>query len=112
MMKGHTCGLQWRLSASFRSPDQAFSTNPGERLKSNHIETSDGTSRINSAPRLLRVQHYRLHLSRSECVRFLLAESQPASCSGKDRKSTRLNSSHQIISYAVFCLKKKNENQQ
>src|SRR5258708_25693617 len=26
---------------------------------------------------------------------------------GKDRKSTRLNSSHQIISYAVFSLKKK-----
>src|SRR5438552_18088522 len=26
---------------------------------------------------------------------------------GADRKSTRLNSSHQIISYAVFCLKKK-----
>src|SRR5258708_5376989 len=28
----------------------------------------------------------------------------------RDRKSTRLNSSHQIISYAVFCLKKKKEN--
>src|SRR3989454_5587209 len=27
---------------------------------------------------------------------------------GKDRKSTRLNSSHLVISYAVFCLKKKN----
>src|SRR5258708_23680059 len=27
-----------------------------------------------------------------------------------DRKSTRLNSSHQIISYAVFCLKKKKAN--
>src|SRR5438552_9247424 len=27
----------------------------------------------------------------------------------RDRKSTRLNSSHQIISYAVFCLKKKNK---
>src|SRR5438309_5978921 len=26
---------------------------------------------------------------------------------GKDRKSTRLNSSHSSISYAVFCLKKK-----
>src|SRR5258708_9948039 len=26
----------------------------------------------------------------------------------EDRKSTRLNSSHQIISYAAFCLKKKN----
>src|SRR3712207_8084747 len=29
-------------------------------------------------------------------------------CSRKDRKSTRLNSSHANISYAVFCLKKKN----
>src|SRR5258708_15315817 len=28
-------------------------------------------------------------------------------CRTQDRKSTRLNSSHQIISYAVFCLKKK-----
>src|SRR3712207_8423382 len=28
-----------------------------------------------------------------------------------DRKSTRLNSSHANISYAVFCLKKKNEDQ-
>src|SRR5687768_18057170 len=27
---------------------------------------------------------------------------------GRDRKSTRLNSSHGYISYAVFCLKKKN----
>src|SRR5690606_40402933 len=29
---------------------------------------------------------------------------------GEDRKSTRLNSSHVKISYAVFCLKKKNTN--
>src|SRR2546428_6330513 len=28
----------------------------------------------------------------------------------RDRKSTRLNSSHDQISYAVFCLKKKNNN--
>src|SRR5688500_19147301 len=28
----------------------------------------------------------------------------------RDRKSTRLNSSHLVISYAVFCLKKKNTN--
>src|SRR5438132_4556177 len=27
----------------------------------------------------------------------------------RDRKSTRLNSSHTVISYAVFCLKKKNK---
>src|SRR6185436_5686879 len=31
----------------------------------------------------------------------------PASPRSRDRKSTRLNSSHQISSYAVFCLKKK-----
>src|SRR5256885_11417199 len=29
------------------------------------------------------------------------------SCEERDRKSTRLNSSHLVISYAVFCLKKK-----
>src|SRR5688500_19365973 len=28
---------------------------------------------------------------------------------GEDRKSTRLNSSHLVISYAVFCLKKKKD---
>src|SRR5256885_3086402 len=28
---------------------------------------------------------------------------------GRDRKSTRLNSSHLVISYAVFCLKKKKD---
>src|SRR2546426_5294429 len=31
--------------------------------------------------------------------------------SAGDRKSTRLNSSHLVISYAVFCLKKKNKNE-
>src|SRR5258708_24531888 len=38
-----------------------------------------------------------------------LAPARPAARGdeGRDRKSTRLNSSHQIISYAVFCLKKK-----
>src|SRR5258708_15657219 len=41
----------------------------------------------------------------------LVAREQPAEQADRDleidRKSTRLNSSHQIISYAVFCLKKK-----
>src|SRR4051812_49985294 len=32
-------------------------------------------------------------------------------CRDRDRKSTRLNSSHMSISYAVFCLKKKKKNQ-
>src|SRR2546429_8054315 len=42
------------------------------------------------------------HLGLEDRVRLLGAQ---------DRKSTRLNSSHGYISYAVFCLKKKNENE-
>src|SRR5947208_7129968 len=38
-----------------------------------------------------------------------LLERVLANLFSKDRKSTRLNSSHQIISYAVFCLKKKKQ---
>src|SRR5258708_28663853 len=39
---------------------------------------------------------------------FLLSHKDAPTFKEKlDRKSTRLNSSHQIISYAVFCLKKK-----
>src|SRR2546430_2917975 len=33
----------------------------------------------------------------------------PCPCRRRDRKSTRLNSSHSQISYAVFCLKKKTQ---
>src|SRR5437588_8539416 len=36
-----------------------------------------------------------------------LVANSVASSSARDRKSTRLNSSHTVISYAVFCLKKK-----
>src|SRR3989449_656551 len=53
----------------------------------------------------------------SRYVVFLVIPVSPASCSAtsrrvipcakRDRKSTRLNSSHGYISYAVFCLKKK-----
>src|SRR5438094_4612320 len=37
----------------------------------------------------------------------LSSEADQPGTSSKDRKSTRLNSSHRTISYAVFCLKKK-----
>src|SRR5690242_16145604 len=37
------------------------------------------------------------------------ADSGEVTVLGKDRKSTRLNSSHMSISYAVFCLKKKKQ---
>src|SRR2546426_8080867 len=51
-----------------------------------------------------------LLLSRSP-TRGSASRSSEASISRKrDRKSTRLNSSHLVISYAVFCLKKKKKN--
>src|SRR5688500_19437212 len=40
-------------------------------------------------------------------VAVAVPEDHPAAGSQVDRKSTRLNSSHLVISYAVFCLKKK-----
>src|SRR2546422_8228553 len=40
-----------------------------------------------------------------------LSEAAYAASNGRDRKSTRLNSSHGYISYAVFCLKKKKNNE-
>src|SRR5256885_5104141 len=59
-------------------------------------------------------RHVRLN---QHCVESLLARSLGEFCEERDiaakhslqgdRKSTRLNSSHLVISYAVFCLKKK-----
>src|SRR5438034_3501935 len=47
-------------------------------------------------------------LTEERIVDFLAADSR---CQRQeDRKSTRLNSSHTVISYAVFCLKKKKKN--
>src|SRR5258708_15175894 len=48
----------------------------------------------------------RLHRE-SFCRRPPAARHRSLARAARDRKSTRLNSSHQIISYAVFCLKKK-----
>src|SRR5260221_4814082 len=45
--------------------------------------------------------------SASACARNSGAASAAAMTAWADRKSTRLNSSHTVISYAVFCLKKK-----
>src|SRR5947208_12045718 len=51
-----------------------------------------------------------LDCNRDVVIRRVLVveEGQHLQRSEGDRKSTRLNSSHQIISYAVFCLKKQN----
>src|SRR5690625_5991823 len=55
-----------------------------------------------STPKVLAIFTDRSRGKRGNCSLISMTESQ-------DRKSTRLNSSHVAISYAVFCLKKKNE---
>src|SRR2546422_8431212 len=54
-----------------------------------------------SDPVRLRDEHRRVEGRRRPFFAFVLNERE------EDRKSTRLNSSHGYISYAVFCLKKK-----
>src|SRR5437870_8634840 len=49
------------------------------------------------------------HLRNQEPRFDEIAFEQPLRVGSEDRKSTRLNSSHVAISYAVFCLKKKND---
>src|SRR5207248_11593400 len=49
-------------------------------------------------------RHERMHLTLKK------EATKPAATTFLDRKSTRLNSSHRTISYAVFCLKKKKKN--
>src|SRR3712207_7047360 len=58
--------------------------------------TSETSSRGNSTPS-----------SSGPRARRVAASSQSPRRGARDRKSTRLNSSHANISYAVFCLKKK-----
>src|SRR5471032_1889713 len=67
---------------------------------------------IRRPPRSTLFPYTTLFRSRPERPAIAGAEasaSRGAKLCRKDRKSTRLNSSHITISYAVFCLKKKNE---
>src|SRR2546430_7351937 len=50
---------------------------------------------------------FRSAIRLSCCIGSIATKKLTKSCGGRDRKSTRLNSSHSQISYAVFCLKKK-----
>src|SRR5688572_32651164 len=52
------------------------------------------------------------HLSHAGTTRYLILLIIINGAQNQDRKSTRLNSSHSQISYAVFCLKKKKNKQQ
>src|SRR2546426_3732909 len=73
------------------------------------LESSDGIERVRRAPDIVspnqrpRKEGRRVATCDWTCG---LAHKKPPGAE-RDRKSTRLNSSHLVISYAVFCLKKK-----
>src|SRR5437879_7535476 len=86
---------------------------PSELLRVANLE---GSSLSQEAARLLALELYRedkvsLGCAAELCQTPLAAFMDFAAKHGvpplRDRKSTRLNSSHRCISYAVFCLKKK-----
>src|SRR5256885_9015280 len=68
---------------------------------------NDFSTRTNEHLLEIRALHEMLHKGHSEAERIKneLEEIKQANKQLKDRKSTRLNSSHLVISYAVFCLK-------
>src|SRR3712207_6969431 len=74
----------------FRSRRRARARGHRARGRGGHVQ---------AAALRLRADRLDLHPDRDQPRERLL---------GRDRKSTRLNSSHANISYAVFCLKKKN----
>src|SRR5438552_6872680 len=53
------------------------------------------------------IENQLIQLAQSGRVKSMIDDATLRQILERDRKSTRLNSSHQIISYAVFCLKKK-----
>src|SRR5690606_22869839 len=88
----------------------------GDRLSSLNVYARDGrrfyTQYAHSCYRICRW----IHVYCPACRSFSVEQIVETSCfprgecyfTGVDRKSTRLNSSHVKISYAVFCLEKKN----
>src|SRR2546426_3918379 len=69
---------------------------PETTLPNGHLQTRSRAERSSSFP-LFRL------LLKAESFLFRIIDDPDV----EDRKSTRLNSSHLVISYAVFCLKKK-----
>src|SRR5256885_10035774 len=97
-----------RLCMSF---SRAFSANiqTGLFFKMSSNSPRRTTSRFHVSLQGQQSQSGTGKLRRSRQMEFTLNSLRPAS--ERDRKSTRLNSSHLVISYAVFCLKKKNNTQ-
>src|SRR5207247_2776286 len=112
---GSLCGKTLRLAPVVIRFVARVECVDGELVVPDHLARLDGVSIVELvAAAALGLEMVRLLLPRSEG--FFVREADEVDflsvlggvCLDQDRKSTRLNSSHEWISYAVFCLKKKN----
>src|SRR5258708_24446649 len=99
---------KYMMSRSSPCTLSRFLTKTGSSSASEKNGSSPGSLRRSSSSK----SSIRLCCSELKVTTPMVAPdcANPGDCSRADRKSTRLNSSHQIISYAVFCLKKKKQN--
>src|SRR5690606_7105717 len=97
--RNSACYGTFRVNATFSDPEvQASFVQPADRAPINTLQT------IRTAPMNVESNEWGVAV-------INLQASLPGVLPGQDRKSTRLNSSHVKISYAVFCLKKKKNEQ-
>src|SRR5690625_3692997 len=75
--------------------------------KGEYLEVTKSVDKVELEPGQSFTYSIDVVCSQESCVSAQLTDPLPAELDGLDRKSTRLNSSHVAISYAVFCLKKK-----
>src|SRR5690606_39386890 len=73
------------------------------------FRSKSGLQSVGETSTLHKWRNFSLNFSLLSFERFLGPRRRPPAILILDRKSTRLNSSHVKISYAVFCLKKKNK---
>src|SRR5205814_10228273 len=86
----------------------SFPTRRSSDLLRDQLRAAGDDSRLRAAEQLVAAERDQVHslFEHLRGRRLVLAAAEGGSVE-RDRKSTRLNSSHLGISYAVFCLKKK-----
>src|SRR5437773_8453635 len=100
-----------RLMDLFRRKSRMSQPSPGGAFKLPVMDVPDNPRhRIGSVLRIGRLSQVATFGHARRNPFFQLVSSNARNSFTGDRKSTRLNSSHITISYAVFCLKKKNKN--
>src|SRR5438876_8543289 len=95
----------WRKKEAIELVYRRFLNHKGHKGRRMRFEAEDFLG-VTSCPSWFELKET-CTLSEQDRCHSKSRSKRPAVTSNRDRKSTRLNSSHPSISYAVFCLKKK-----